>query len=844
MQEIIQFAADVGLNITEVIPDGKPHKFKVAPNDDKKSGWYICYQNHTVTTGELFYIAVIGNYRTGETWTYKNDVVKLKREDKKNVKAQIDAAKKKHEEELLKVHSATALEAEIKWNGLSGSGISDYLSAKRISVQDEDTRYHEGKPLGIRFDSSGAFFVPMRDTQGKLWSLQKILSGFKQYMSGGKKQGCFHLLGSAEDNDTIRMVEGFATGASVFLACGGCVVVTFDSGNLVVVAKLLKEKYPDKNFIICGDDDRHKEKNAGRTKGEEAAKITLGKSVYPTFTDSTDTGTDFNDLHIEEGLDVVKAQIEEVVAPKLALYTLGYKEKEYFFTSTSNRQIVSVTAFTETDFLNLMPVEYWEAIYPSRGENTRCDYSSAKSQLMQSCRNRGIFNGFNVRGAGVWMDDSRIVVNMGDHLVVDGQRMGLGDIKSRFFYSLGTNLSNLHTQPLTVEECKPLVNACSNFKWKNQDAGILLAGALVLTRVCGAIPIRPHLWITGGAETGKTTLLEKLINVIIGVNALYVSRGTTEAGVRQSLKSNSIPVLFDEFETSNTAGDASIDALIELMRGAWSDSSAKILKGGSNGNATEYVARFSAIVSSIRTKLNDQADKGRFTVLELAPHGADAEHWKQLKGYLTQINGEFAERLFSRTIAMLPVILENQKVMQEVFAKKGGSRFGDQYGMILAGYASLIFDDVISREDAEWLAGEVTLEEEKEVVKGADHADCLGHLWTTMFSYEGVGGIRVSEPVGRTIDTLQKEITKSEQDADQNKKKALLSIGIRVYTDSIAIVSSGHAALQKAVFQGTKWSQNWGVSLKRHNGAEKKKIRIDGKSLNCIVIPNTSIFDS
>src|SRR5690554_3389038 len=108
--------------------------------------------------------------------------------------------------------------------------------------------------------------------------------------------------------------------------------------------------------------------------------------------------------------------------------------------------------------------------------------------------------------------------------------MGLSEIKSRFFYTLGFNLSQLHKSPLRDEECFPLIKACSRFNWLKKDSGMLLAGALVLSRCCGALPVRPHIWITGGAETGKTTLLEHLINPIIGPNSLYVSRGTTEAG--------------------------------------------------------------------------------------------------------------------------------------------------------------------------------------------------------------------------------------------------------------------------------------------------------------------------
>ena len=842
LNSAIQFANENNLPVTinDVVPDGKLRRFAVSKDDHRKSGWSVCFQNHSNKSGEVFYVAVFGNYRTGEKFTYKDEKVILSREDRKNIKEQIEKARKAEEEARNKLFLETSLDAVKRWESLHEYGESEYLTIKGISNPDPETNIHDAKIFGIKFSTAdGTIVIPMRDADGKLWSLQRIKVGYKNFMSGGRKSGCFHSMGEdLQSADTIRICEGFATGASILIAVGDAVVVAFDSGNLVTVAKSLKEKYPSKTFIICGDDDRFKEKNAGRIKAEEAAKYSLGTVVFPQFPESDTESSDFNDLHVKQGIDELRKQLGEVKGQRMALYALGFKEREYFFTSTSNRQIVPVSAFTQMDFLNLMPVEYWEALYPK--EDGKPDYDRARSELSEKCRRMGLFNGFNVRGAGVWMDAGRIVVNMGDHLIVNGKKMGLGDIKSKFFYSLGNNLDQLHDRPLSTEECKPLIQSCLSFKWTKDDSGILLAGALVLSRVCGALPIRPHVWITGGAETGKTTLLEKLVSKIIGPNSLYVSRGTTEAGVRQALKSNSVPVLFDEFETTNTAGDAHIDAIIELCRGAWSDSHAKIVKGGASGNAVEYQARFSAIVSSIRTKLSNDADRGRFAVLELAPHGGDQTHWKRLKGFLDQITHEFSDRLFSRTIKMLPTILENQKIMQTVLAKRSGSRFGDQYGMILAGYASLIHDDVLTIEDGEWLADQVTLEEEKEITKQADHKDCLKHLWTTSISYDHSHG-RVTEPIGTIIDQLQKELARSQTEYDALKRRALLNHGIRVEQDSIAVVATGHAGLQK-LFNNTKWSSSWGVSLKRLENSQKKKIRIDSQTFWAIIIPNTAIY--
>jgi putative DNA primase/helicase len=68
---------------------------------------------------------------------------------------------------------------------------------------------------------------------------------------------------------------------------GFATVAAFDSGNLVSVAKALREKYPQKQIIVAGDDDKHLEltdgNNPGRSKAEEAARAVGGKVLLPIF---------------------------------------------------------------------------------------------------------------------------------------------------------------------------------------------------------------------------------------------------------------------------------------------------------------------------------------------------------------------------------------------------------------------------------------------------------------------------------------------------------------------------------------------------------------------------------
>ena len=799
MKELLDVLAEQDLNPGEIEFNGKIKRFSVSSDDKRKSGWIVGWQNHTLKSGEVFYVAKFGNFRTGEVFTFHNQNVRYSMADKKIIRDQMEKAVKLEEEQRSRDQLEAAKEAEREWNLLSVIGESDYLVRKQIQ---------NCPNLELRY-STEFCVVALRDVSGKLWSFQKIFhNGDKRLFPGGKKSENFSVIGNLESAQNIRLVEGVATGASVHMATGDCVVVTFDSGNLVTVTKLLKNHFPEKIFIICGDEDQFKQKNAGREKAEEASKLSLGRAVFPRFKSLEGEPTDWNDLHCREGLDVVKEQLATVVVPPMALYALGYKEKEYFFTSTANRQIISVTSFTETDFLHLMPLEYWEAVFPGKTEKSRVDWSTAKSHLMEKCRQRGLFDGMNIRGSGAWIDNGRIVINMGEYLLVDGQRMGLGAINSKYFYSLGKTLPEFSTSPLTVEECEHLINACSMFKWVRSDSGIILAGAMAIQRVCGALPVRPHIWLTGSAQTGKSTLLEKLINKIIGESGLYVQGTTTEAGVRQSLKSNAIPILFDEFETNGSKADENITAIIELCRAAWSDSSADIVKGGASGNASRYKVRFCAIVSSIRTKLNNDADRGRFSVLELAPHGDNQEHWKKLSSHLNVIDTIYSERLFSRVTRLLPVLLKNYNTFKEILAVKAGSRFGDQYGMLLAGFSVLVQDEPFDLMSAEALINKVELNDDKT----ADHNDCLEHLLSSA-TKDGTK-LLIQEIVCQAIEESNSDFYKS----------ILARHGLCIKGSDLFVSNNSHSELAK-IFRETKWA-DWSPSLRRLEGAKAGKTSI------------------
>ena len=270
---------------------------------------------------------------------------------------------------------------------------------------------------------------------------------------------------------------------------------------------------------------------------------------------------------------------------------------------------------------------------------------------------------------------------------------------------------------------------------------------MVTTRVCGALPIRPHLWLTGEKGSGKTTLFNRLIEPLIGEPIIYAAGNSTEAGIRQSVSADAVPVMFDEFENNGSKSAEIIQSSLDLMRVAWSETNAVIIKGGASGAAQMYQARFAAIVTSIRQISMSDADRSRFATIELAPHENDIEHWKKLESLLNIIDKDYGNRLFARTISMMPILLKNFKTMKSALNRRiPGQRFGDQYGMLLAGYGILTQDEPLTEIQGDYIADLVTLDEAREAAKEADHHDCLLRLLTSTVPIEG-GKISVLEMI-------------------------------------------------------------------------------------------------
>lgn len=130
----------------------------------------------------------------------------------------------------------------------------------------------------------GDVIIPLRDVKGTVQSVQVInASGTKMFPRYGLKSGLWHRIGNPEGAPVIGVAEGYSTAASIHMAMGWPMAVTFDCGNMLKVTPLLRLSYPAARLVICGDDDVDVPGNPGRTKALEAAKVPNAVAVFPDF---------------------------------------------------------------------------------------------------------------------------------------------------------------------------------------------------------------------------------------------------------------------------------------------------------------------------------------------------------------------------------------------------------------------------------------------------------------------------------------------------------------------------------------------------------------------------------
>lgn len=509
---------------------------------------------------------------------------------------------------------------------------------------------------------------------------------------------------------------------------------------------------------------------------------------------------------------------------------LGFDRGSYYIYSYAKKQIVEMSKsdFTTTGFMELAPLEFWVSLFPSRSGFAKDD---ATNWIINAAHERGIFNPSMTRGRGAWIDNKRVVYHFGDQLSVDGVLTPVTAIASKFIYENQNMLPVTPSETMTVAESEHIYNISTQFRWSRDASAPLLAGWIALAPFCGALKWRPHVWISGGAGCGKTTIVNDYIHTLLNGIDLFAQGNSTEAGIRQMLGSDARPVIFDESEQNDEREQSRVQNILSLIRQASSESAALTLKGTATGSAMTFLIRSMFCLSSIQVGMKHQADKERLIILNLRPKHDQSnatDQWRDLsnKLQLLQHDETAPSRLFMRSLKLLPITLQNIKIFSDVCSKKFNSvREGDQIGTLMAGAYSMLSDDIVTPEFARDYIDSFSWDEHRDY---AETDEAMAALSTLM-------ECRIRGAYGET--SVYETIKQSINSATPDDYRSLLErYGMKIKEGYLLVSNSSHAI--KELMKNTPYAADIKGQLIRIKGAKRwENEKFSGTQSRSVGIP-------
>jgi putative DNA primase/helicase len=508
---------------------------------------------------------------------------------------------------------------------------------------------------------------------------------------------------------------------------------------------------------------------------------------------------------------------------------LGFDGDVYYYRPHSTGQVVRLTrsAHTSTNLVSLASsLEYWEQLAP--GSRGGVDWTKAAFTLFAINHQRGIYNPDRIRGRGAWWDEKRTILHLGERLIVDGKtHMVLKPFESQYLYQRMSELRGPgEAKPLTDAEAFEVLELANRFNWEVPASGLLMAGWVTLAPICGALPWRPHAWLTAAAGSGKSAILDRYVSPLLADMGLIVAGNTTEAGLRQTLRCDALPVVFDEAESNEKADQVRMQNILALARVASSESHAIMLKGSPGGDVTRFNIRSMFLMSSIATALKQGADRSRFAQLTLRsptelPKEQRIAHWEALERDLARvITHETALRLIARTVQLIPTIRQSIRVFSRVAAEHFDSqRLGDQYGTLLAGAWSMQSSQVPTDAQAKQLITDNDWEPYSQTTEVPDEQRCIQRILQQQVRVESD-----DKTYTRTLGELVEIASHRAADIDVSPGKAQDTLGrhgLKVDSDQGQLFVSNTAEALATILKDTPWGHSWATVLSRLHGATK-----------------------
>ncbi|MDE1904979.1 MAG: ATP-binding protein [Rhodospirillales bacterium] len=471
-------------------------------------------------------------------------------------------------------------------------------------------------------------------------------------------------------------------------------------------------------------------------------------------------------------------------------------------------------------------------------------HAAAGEFLMARCREAGIFGTHVVvRRAGIWAGaDGAPLAHCGDGVRGAGGWRGVGFREGAQVFAASAPVPRPADAAASAEIARGL---CADVRelWRARDAGaeIVLLG-LVGCGFLGAAPRwRPNGFITGGAGSGKSMLLD-FLRACWPLH--HYTNETSKAGLEQALSGRAMPSAIDE--SSDRADQAGAQALLDVVLAATGGEGTKGHRGSAEGRVRVIEVLGVMVMASVSPPEFLPQHRSRFALVELMQPDGGADHAGAMAEAIGRARAA-GPALWARALDAWPRWARVLAAFREALgARATEAREMDQLGAILAGWWVLVEDGVPGAAEAEASVRAVDA-----FVRGREASEgesaprrCIDHLLASLVQRD-----RSTEraTVGELIAGMFDPLTDAGEIARARTDLSRYGICVPLQSargDGIWLLPASPAL--RGLFGDGPWrGTRWEIELLRLNGAFRSKVTVrvgKGATGKAIWVPRRELW--
>ena len=480
---------------------------------------------------------------------------------------------------------------------------------------------------------------------------------------------------------------------------------------------------------------------------------------------------------------------------------LGYTAEGSYVFLDQGRQILVVAGSSQLLSLQylvgLAKLRFWAERFPEKKKGAGVNPWDAGQVLMEECRRKGPFDPRRVRGRGVWLEGSRVIINLGDPVPPDLRQLYLC-------------FEPLPLRSVNTFDTAGLQQMLERFVWRNPQDARLLLGWLAIAPICGVLSWRPHCFVYGPPNCGKTTL-HSAARSLLEPLGLSADGHSSEAGIRQMIKADSRPVIIDEFESDQ--GRSHIAGVIRLARSA-SSAESPVLRGTPEGKAMQFALRTCFFFAAVNPSGMSPADATRILMFEMLAHWNDPDEAARIaddEAFFTDKGPEWCGYMAGLANIIPPAIDVFKKALPGI-----DSRHRKNIATLLAGAFVALEGKAPAEVEAAAMAETYrgSIELHAEAFERDDSMECLQHLFAYPIEKQTLGfwlAVALADAEDRLPD--QRWLKESAKRIPRN-----FEIVVRAGDEPGFFIRNGSPPVE-TIFRDTKWARGaWERALRKIDG--------------------------